>query len=176
MTDKKKVRKFKFFWADQVEEQEQWLSAMARQGLHLHSVNVLCVWTFVRGAPADVVYQVDFNSHESADYKQLLEDAGWTRVTSLTGWQYWRTATGHGRSSKLFTDLDSKKMKYRRLIALIMFSLFPGAIVLTSESARAALAGLSWPFALVLVVLYGMNIIGLVRLLVRLASMRSDPA
>jgi hypothetical protein len=176
MTDKKKVSKFKFFWADQVAEQEQWLGEMARQGLHLEKVNVLCVWTFVRGEPADVVYQVDFNSHESADYVQLLEDAGWTRVTSLTGWQFWRTAAGNGRSPELFTDLRSKKLKYQRLVALIMLCLFPGAILLTSESTRVAVAGLSWPFLGALIVLYGMNIIGLLRLLVRLASMRSEPA
>lgn len=176
MTDKNNVRKFKFFWADQMVEQEQWLSAMARQGLHLESVNVLCVWTFVRGAPADVVYQVDFNSHESADYNQLLQDAGWERAASLTGWQYWRTDAINGRSPELFTDLDSKKLRYRRLVALIMLCLFPAAILMTSESSRDAVAGMSWPFLVVLIVLYGMNIVGLLRLLLRLAGMRSDPA
>ena len=176
MSDKNKVRKFKFFWADQVVEQEQWLSAMARQGLHLEKVDVLCVWTFLRGEPADIVYRVDFNSHESADYRQLLEDAGWTRAATLTGWQFWRTNAGGGRSRELFTDLHSKKLKYQRLVALIMLCLIPGAIPLASESSRLAVAGMSWPFLVLLIVLYGVNLVALIRLLVRLASMRSDPA
>ena len=54
--------KFKFFFADQDVEQEQWLRAMALKGLHLKKLNLLQMWTFVKGEPADMVYRVDFNS------------------------------------------------------------------------------------------------------------------
>ena len=175
MTKHTKVKKFKFFWADQVAEQEQWLSDMARQGLHLKSVNPLCIWTFVRDEPADIVYRVDFN-YEKADYIQLLEDVGWTRAASLFGWQYWRTSAGNGRSPELFTDASSKNAKFLRVTVQVLLGFLPAAIMSTSPSARQAMSELSWPFMIFLVTLYGVGLVGLLRLLVRLATMRSDPS
>ena len=53
---------------------------MAQQGLHLKKLNLLQLWTFVRGDADNVVCRVDFNNKwEKADYRQLLEDAGWER-------------------------------------------------------------------------------------------------
>lgn len=173
MTSNTKVRKLKFFWADQVAEQERWLREMAQQGLHLEKLNVLCVWTFVRGEPADIVYRVDFNN-QSADYVQLVEDAGWVRAASLAGWQYWRTAASNGRSPELFTDAKSKKARYERAAVQILLCLLPGAILLTSPGTRQAISELSWPFFTVLVVLYGVTLVGLLRLFIRLASTRPD--
>lgn len=48
------VNKFKWFWHDQDVEQEEWLRAMALQGLHLESVSWLR-WTFHEGAPKNIV-------------------------------------------------------------------------------------------------------------------------
>ena len=173
MSNKTKITKFKFFWADQVVEQEQWLREMAKQGLHLEKLNVLCMWTFVQGEPADIVYRVDFNN-ESADYRQLVEDAGWVRAASLAGWQYWRTAASNGRAPELFTDTKSKKAKYQRATVQILLCLLPGSIFLTSPSTRHAISELSWPFAAALIVMYGVALVGLLRLFIRLATLRAD--
>jgi len=68
--------RFKWFWHDQDAEQEQWLRRMAQQGLHLELATGI-IWHFKMGAPADVVYRVDYLSKLDAGYAQLLEDAGW---------------------------------------------------------------------------------------------------
>jgi hypothetical protein len=146
---------------------------MARQGLHLEGLNILCTWTFVKGEPADTVYRVDYND-ESADYRQLLEDAGWTRAASLMGWQYWQTKAANGRSPELFTDVKSKKARFRRMMAQVLTGLFPGTLFLTSPATREAVSELSGPFIVALVLLYGVALVGLLRLFIRIATMRSD--
>lgn len=118
------ITKFKFFWPDQDLEQEQWLREMARQGLHLKSVNILSRWTFVQGAPADVTYRVDFNAQrDGSDFHQLFRDAGWEYAAACTGWQYWRRATVQGQAPEIFTDSDSKMGKFRRLLLLLSVGL-----------------------------------------------------
>jgi hypothetical protein len=111
---------FKFFWPDQDAEQEQWLREQARRGLHLKSVNILSLWTFVHDSPADDVYRVDFNAQRNnSDFHQLMRDAGWTYAASCTGWQYWRKAAAKGESPEIFTDSESKTGKFRRLLLLL---------------------------------------------------------
>ena len=168
------VTKFKWFWPDQDVEQEQWLRAMAQQGLHLRSLNLLQRWTFVKGEPADMVYRVDFNSHaDKPDYRKLLEDAGWERAASLTGWQYWRTKAVNGRAPELFTDTASKSVKFWRLLGLIFVCCLPAAILFSSPASRDGLSTLSWPFVALLITAYGLNLVGVVRLFARLVKMRS---
>jgi hypothetical protein len=167
------VTKFKFFWGDQDVEQEQWLRAMALRGLHLKKLNLLMMWTFVRGEPADVVYRVDFNiEKEKPEYRQLLEDAGWELAACLTGWQYWRTRAVNGRSPELFTDPPSKEGKVKRLMTLIAVCSIPGMILFISPGMRHGLSGLSWPFLAVIVGAFGLNVVGLLRLVARLVRMR----
>lgn len=120
------VRTFKLFWPDEDLAQEDWLRAQARAGLHLVRVNVLCVWTFERGAPADVAYRIDF-THKAKDplYRQLFADAGWERAAEVTGWQYWRKPVPAGAAPEIFTDNASKVVKFRRLIALCALGIAP---------------------------------------------------
>lgn len=118
------ITKFKFFWPDQDLEQEQWLREMARQGLHLKGVNSLSRWTFVRTAPADVIYRVDFNGQrDGSAFHQLFRDAGWEYAAACTGWQYWRKAAAKGQAMEIFTDSDSKTGKFRRLLLLLAIGL-----------------------------------------------------
>ena len=82
---------YKWFWADQDAEQEQWLRDQARAGLHLVGVNSFCGWKFQKGAGSETVYRVDYhNGWDGAAYRQLFQDAGWELAASLVGWQYWR--------------------------------------------------------------------------------------
>lgn len=120
------VRTFKLFWPDQDQEQETWLRAQARAGLHLERVNVLQVRTFRRGPPADVAYRIDFtNKGKDPLYRQLFADAGWEHVADVAGWQYWRKAVTKGAVPEIFTDNASKIAKLRRQIALIALCIAP---------------------------------------------------
>jgi hypothetical protein len=167
--------KFKFFFADQDVEQEQWLRAMALKGLHLKKLNLLQLWTFVKGEPADMVYRVDFNNEwQKPDYRQLLEDAGWERAAHLTGWQYWRTKAVNGRAPELFTDAKSKAAKFNRLVATLVVCCLPGAILFLTPTLRHALSTFSWPFIAVLLGTLGLNAAALVRLVARLVRLRRE--
>lgn len=167
--------RFKFFFADQDVEQEQWLRAMALKGLHLKKLNVLQMWTFAKGEPADMVYRVDFNNErQKPDYRQLLEDAGWERAACLTGWQYWRTKTVNGRSPELFTDSKSKAAKFNRLMLTLVVCCLPGAILFSTPALRHALSTLSMPFIALLVGIFGLNVAALVRVAARLVRLRRE--
>lgn len=113
MSGDKVVRyKVHFVWQD--DKEERWLRDMARQGLHLVKVNVLCRYVFQRGLPSDVVYRLDYVRTRDRDYYQLFRDAGWEHVLSCLGWEYWRKAAD-GAEPEIFTDAASKADRMRRV-------------------------------------------------------------
>jgi hypothetical protein len=175
--NKPTVTKFKFFWAHQDQEQEAWLRAMAAQGLYLVSVNPLCVWTFRRGAPADVVYRVDFNNRADDGFSQLMQDAGWKLAATTTGWQYWCTPVRNGREPEIFTDTASKVKKFQRLLALLVCSALPAFIVLVTIDKPSLPERLSMPSLVILGSIYIVYFLVLaytvLRLLLRIRSVRT---
>lgn len=106
--------KLHFVWED--EKEEQWLRAMARQGLHLVKANQMCRYVFRVGAPDDVVYRLDYlpRARKDTSYFQLFEDAGWEHAWACSGWQYWRKPA-QGGEPEIFTDRQSKVEKLRRV-------------------------------------------------------------
>jgi len=139
MSDKT-IKIYKLFWADQDLEQEQWLRDMARQGLHLAAVNMFCRWTFIQGAPADVVYRVDFaNKAKGSDYHVLFADAGWEHAATVTGWHYWRQPVINGRAPEIFTDGESKIARFKQVLLLMALAISPMLIMLvTADKDHAA--------------------------------------
>ncbi|MES2316391.1 MAG: DUF2812 domain-containing protein [Pseudomonadota bacterium] len=169
---------YKFFWADQDVEQEQWLREQARKGLHLEHVNIFCGWTFIQGAPADVVYRVDFSTKASnSDYNRLFEDAGWEHAAEVTGWQYWRKAATDGRSPEIFTDNESKIAKLQQVLWGLALCMLPGFIMLTTVNKQSMAEELSAPFLYTLIVVFAVGIpvtgYGAMRLLKRIRSLRN---
>lgn len=172
------ITKFKVFWAHQDEEQEAWLRAMANQGLHLVRTNPFCFWTFRRGAPADVVYRVDFGGDRAKeDFKQLMEDAGWKLAATSAGWDYWCIPLADGRAPEIFTDGASRAKKFQRLLAILMCSALPAFIMLVTTDKHSVLAGLSTPSLVILGAIYGAYFVTLayvvLRLLLRIRAVRA---
>ena len=165
--------RFKWFWHDQDVEQEQWLRQMAQQGWHLRAVSAF-IWRFAQGAPADMVYRVDYQQRALApDHLQLLADAGWEHATSSAGWHYWRIAPVDGRAPELFTDQASRRGKFARLLPILLVTTIPTLLFVAHPSNRRLfMEELSWPFKLFLA--GGMLLIvhGVVRLSLRLYRMR----
>ncbi len=128
------VKVFKLFWADQDVEQEIWLREMANKGLHLKSLNVFCQWTFERGAPADVAYQIDFTSSKDPHYNQLLRDDGWENAAELTGWQYWRKPVEDGVEPAIFTDEASKIQKFKSVLLVLSLLTLPTAMMVVAST------------------------------------------
>lgn len=144
---------FKLFWADQDQEQEQWLREMARQGLHLKNVNIFCNWTFVRGEPADIAYRVDFSGKgKNSAYQRLFEDAGWERAAEVTGWLYWRKPVVNGQAPEIFTDIESMIGKYRRVLSMLATTILPAILFLVIVNKHSA-AELSAPLLATLIAL-----------------------
>lgn len=133
------VSKFKFVWDDNDHVLERWLEDMARQGLHLQRVDCLrCRFVFRRGAPADMIYRLDFQmTRVTPDQIQLFADAGWDRVDASTGWQFWRAPSRAGRTPEIFTDTPSRIAKYQRLLWLFAICYGLYFFTLIDKGARA---------------------------------------
>lgn len=159
-----KVRKFKVFPAWQDDKEEAWLGEMAREGLHLAQPLFPCVYTFVRGAPADVAYRLDYVPRMSRDefqvYLQVFRDAGWEYLAEMAGWQYFRKPVRPGEAAEIYTDAESKIRKYRRLLGYLIIIVMP-FIILTARSgdrARTAFydAVTIFQFAVLVLLVYGL--------------------
>lgn len=128
---------FKWFWADQDQEQETWLEEMARRGLHVQDVGMLFRYTFASGPASDVVYRMDSADRaKQADYLQLMNDAGWQMVTRSDAWSYWRHSAAEARSVEIFSDVESKVAQYKRVMVLHLGSLLAplGAVPMLANS------------------------------------------
>ena len=175
------VSTFKFFFAHQDEEQEAWLRAMANQGLHLVNVNPFCVWTFRRGAPADVAYRLDYsNAAGKADFHQLMQDAGWKLAATTVGWEYWCTAVVNGRAPEIYTDSLSKTRKFQVLLAVLICTGMPVVIMLLNANKQAMFSGMSAPGRVIVGIVFALylllvpyTIVGLLR---RIRQIRAAPA
>lgn len=142
----KTVTRFRFFFSHQDEAQEAWLRSMAQQGYHLVDVNPLCFWTFRIGAPADVVYRLDFpDTGSDPAFRQLMHDAGWSLAATTVGWHYWSTPAVGGRVPEIFTDNASKARKFKRVTAVLVTSGLPLFIVLVTTDKQLAYTQLSMP-------------------------------
>ena len=142
----KKLRMFKFFMAHQDEQQESWLRSMAQQGLHLVNVNPLCVWTFRRGEPADIVYRLDYPTswHEPA-FLRLMQDAGWTLAATTAGWHYWSTPAIAGKAPEMFTDSASKARKFKLLLTVLLLTALPMVYLILTGNLQKMRAELTIP-------------------------------
>jgi hypothetical protein len=143
------ITRFKFFWADQDEQQETWLRSMAQQGLHLVDVNPLCFWTFRRGAPSDIVYRINYSSDsKQSDFHQLMRDAGWTLAATTVGWQYWSIPAVDGKAPQIFTDDASRARMFKQLLGMLVASGMPMLIWLLVTNKRHVIEQVSTPFLL----------------------------
>jgi len=67
----------------------------------------------------DYVYRLDYinPAKDKPAYLQLFRDAGWEHVGEMTNWQYFRKQVQEGEAPEIFTDVETKVEKYRRLLA-----------------------------------------------------------
>lgn len=120
--DSKRVFRLFAAWAD--ENEEAWLTGMARQGWHLVELGVFGRYKFERGEPRNEVYRLDFKTgdRDRDHYLQLFADAGWQHVGAMGGWQYFRKEAETGEAPEIYTDAASKLQKYGRvLLVLVIF-------------------------------------------------------
>ncbi len=127
---------FRFFFAWQDDQEEKWLEKMARQGWHLVRGGI--VFRFVEGKPGEFRYRLDYrpgSNRSLEEYFTLFADSGWEHVCSFGGWHCFRT--GDASAPEVFTDVDSKVEKYRRLLMLLLVFLMASLVIL-SRSPRSS--------------------------------------
>jgi hypothetical protein len=120
------LQKFRWFWPWQDEVEEAWLMGMSKEGKHLASVSVPVFYTFRFGSPRDYVYRLDYwikAKKDKSDYLQFFNAAGWEYIGELSNWQYFRKEAQPGEEPEIFSDVESKIEKYRRLLAYLGFFL-----------------------------------------------------
>ena len=126
------VKKFKIFWAWQDEKEEIWLSEMDKQGFHLEKISLPGWYEFSIGEPRKYAYRLDFQSLRSKDresYLQLFADSGWEHVGNMSSWEYFRREVQPGDTPDIYSDVESKIGKYRRVMIYLSI-LLPMMIVL----------------------------------------------
>ena len=119
------IRKIKWFWPWQDEQEEAWLRSMSQKGWHLLSVGLAGIYRFRAGEQRDYVYRLDYQTFPKKDkqeYQQLFRDAGWEHIGERSSWQqYFRKEAREGETPEIFTDIESKVAKYKRVLAFLAF-------------------------------------------------------
>jgi len=120
---KEMMHKIKWFWAWQDGHEEAWLRKMSQKGWHLVSVKPFGIYNFKAGEKMDFVYRLDYQAKrkDRIYYLQLFQDAGWEHISEMSGWQYFCKQVEPGESPEIYTDVESKVAKYKRLIAYLGF-------------------------------------------------------
>jgi len=129
------VTKFRWFWAWHDEKEEAWLRSLSQKGWHLAALGLPGVYRFRVGEPRDYAYRLDYRTYrknEQPYYLQLFSDAGWEHLGNMSGWQYFRKEVQPGESPEIFTDVESKVAKYKRLLVFLAIVLVP--LILTSRT------------------------------------------
>jgi hypothetical protein len=162
-----KTSVFKFFWHDQDEEQEAWLRDMARQGLHLVNVGMLCRWTFNQGPEADVVYCVDYGN-ERRDRPQHDEtgNRGWEYVADVSGWFYWRKPVIEGVPPQVSTKAVLKVAQHKRKLAILWLAIIPFVLMAMSGWNSRPVPFVLLGFMIVMMPLYAYIVARLIRRIV----------
>jgi hypothetical protein len=116
-----KMKKFRWFWAWQDEQEAAWLRQMSKEGWHFKSRSVLGSYLFEQGVPVDYVYRLDFfvNRKDVSSDLQIFKDNGWEHVGEVSGWQYFRIKNTSSNLPNIFNDNLSKSKKYERLLLFL---------------------------------------------------------
>lgn len=61
------IRKFKWFWPWQDEQEEEWLSVMATEGWHLERLGFPGYYHFREGEPEEMVNRLGYQSQHRED-------------------------------------------------------------------------------------------------------------
>jgi len=136
--------KVRFFAVWQEGREAAWLKSMSADGWHLKRVLPL-FYQFEKGEPQDYEYTLDFMIEARTDmqeYRNLIEDAGWEYVGDMSGWQYFRIDADKEQDAVIYSDEESLKGKYRRVLAILCLSGLPlFTLFLTGGLNRPAVTG-----------------------------------
>jgi hypothetical protein len=167
------IKKFHWFWAWEDEKEEAWLREMSLQGWHLKSYQFPSNYTFDKEEPVDYVYRLDYfiDRKDRENYLQLFRDAGWDHLGEMGGWQYFRKRTTNGEAPEIYSDNESKKKKYQRILLflVIFLPIYSNVLFMTNRSSNIFIQVITFVmFVLMLIYIYAM-----LRLLRRITQLKN---
>jgi hypothetical protein len=166
------IKKFHWFWAWDDEKEEAWLREMSLQGWHLKSYHFPSNYTFKQGEPVDYVYRLDYftDRKDTSNYRQLFQDAGWDHLGEMGGWQYFRKEVLEGEAPEIYSDNESKKKKYQRILLflVIFLPIYSNALFMTNRSSNIFIQVITF----VMIVLMLIYVYAMVRLLHRITQLK----
>jgi len=175
------IRKIKWFWPWQDEQEEAWLRSMSQKGWHLSSVGLPCIYRFRAGESRDYVYRLDYQTFPKKDkqeYQQLFRDAGWEYIAEMSASQYFRKEVKEGETLEIFTDVESKVTKYKRVLAFLAFFVVIEAICVATFTHNIwgdypySWWGIIRVISLLIPLVMGILIYAIVRLMLRIRKLR----
>jgi hypothetical protein len=173
-TNTRTIREFRWFWAWDDDKEEDWLREKSNQGFHLTKVCFPGIYTFEEGLQKDYVYRLDYspNIKKKDDYLNLFRDAGWVYLGSQNYWQYFRKEVTGSMEPEIFTDNESKTIKYKRIISLLA-AILPLTVVniinLSHMSYRPVAVGLT----VLMVVCFVFLLFGIGKMLKRINELKN---
>lgn len=113
-------RELKWFTIFEYEKEQDYLRRMHRSGWKFVRVGGLGMYHFEKCAPADVVYQLDYNKDGLAhkeEYLKMFDDCGWEYLQDYFGYSYFRKAVENSHADEeIFCDEESKFQMMQRVI------------------------------------------------------------
>jgi len=173
---KKTVTKYKWFWAWQDENEEKWLEEMSKQGYHLSCLGTPGFYHFTISEPKNYIYRLDyqlFHKKDKEEYLQLFQDSGWEHIGEMSAWQYFRKEADNGEITEIFTDIESKVAKYKRILTYLgvlyvaIIAIFSTHVVLNETFAWWSKSGV--PIILLIVLIF--MTYAIIRLLLRIRKL-----
>ena len=172
---KETIRKLKWFWAWQDEQEEAWLRSMSQEGLHLKKPGIAGIYEFEQGSPVNYFYRLDyvFPKKDEQHYYQIFSDAGWEHIGSMGGWQYFRKEAQPGEVPEIYTDPQSKIEKYKKLMyfLIILNPVYWFVLVISRENSTNWWFGCLFIFYLGLMLLF---VIAIVKLAQRIKELKAS--
>ena len=116
-----KKRELRIFTIADWEKEELYLRKRHREGWKFVKVSLPGFYHFVKCAPEDVVYQLDYNQEglEHKDtYVQIFTDCGWEYLQDFGGYSYFRKPVSQMQGEEeIFCDDASRLDMMRRVFA-----------------------------------------------------------
>lgn len=119
------MKKFKLFV--DMDAEATFLNSMAKSGYTFVKLSWLSIYTFTHDTNSNMEYHIDYRHFNSrgnfVEYITFFEDNGWKHIagTRNSGKQYF--VSEDGKQKELFSDVESKAARYKRLVCNIGFCL-----------------------------------------------------
>ncbi len=117
------IRIFKWWWAWNYEEIENWLEQMEAGGLRLVETRFDgVVFCFEKCSPSKARYCIDYQSKLTPDYMTIINDDGWKLYQIGFGWYILRKQYESERPD-LYTDFEGLIARNRSLLTIFLILL-----------------------------------------------------